>query len=57
MTQKRQSHFIRKENGMTQYEKKTIGEMFDFVLRCYTIGLPLLLLAGSVFFELIVKGV
>jgi len=42
---------------MSNYEKTVLNDMVDEIFRGFTIGLPVMLIIGSIFFELIVKGV
>lgn len=42
---------------MTRYEKAMINDMVDEIFRGFTIGLPVMLIVGSIFFELVVKAI
>lgn len=42
---------------MTRYEKAMLNDMVDYIFEGFTIGLPAMLIAGSIFFELVVKAV
>lgn len=42
---------------MTRYEKAMINDMVDYIFKGFAIGLPVMLIVGSIFFELVVKAV
>ena len=41
---------------MTRYEKAMINDMVDYIFKGFAIGLPVMLIVGSIFFELVVKA-
>ena len=42
---------------MTRNEKTMINDMVDEIFKGFAIGLPVMLIVGSIFFELVVKAV
>lgn len=42
---------------MTRYEKAMLNDMVDYIFKGFAIGLPVMLIVGSIFFELVVKAV
>ena len=42
---------------MTRYEKAMINDMVDEIFKGFAIGLPVMLIVGSVFYEMVVKAV
>lgn len=42
---------------MSNYEKIMLNDMIDQIFKGFAIGLPMMLIIGSIFFELVVKGV
>ena len=41
---------------MTRYEKAMLNDMVDYIFKGFAIGLPVMLIVGSIFFELVVKA-
>ena len=41
---------------MTRYEKAMLNNMVDYIFKGFAIGLPVMLIVGSIFFELVVKA-
>lgn len=41
---------------MTRYEKAMLNDMVDEIFKGFAIGLPVMLIVGSIFFELVVKA-
>lgn len=41
---------------MTRYEKSMINDMVDYIFKGFAIGLPVMLIVGSIFYELVVKA-
>lgn len=54
---KHHHHSSTERMDMSNYEKTVLNDMVDEIFRGFTIGLPVMLIIGSIFFELIVKGV
>lgn len=42
---------------MTRYEKAMLNDMVDYIFKGFAIGLPVMLIVGSIFFELVVKAI
>lgn len=42
---------------MTRYEKAMLNDMVDYIFKGFAIGLPVMLIVGSIFYELVVKAV
>ena len=42
---------------MTRYEKAMLNDMVDYIFKGFAIGLPVMLIVGSIFYELAVKAV
>ena len=42
---------------MTRYEKAMFNDMVDYIFKGFAIGLPVMLIVGSIFFELVVKAI
>lgn len=41
---------------MTRYEKAMLNDMVDYIFKGFAIGLPVMLIVGSIFYELVVKA-
>ena len=41
---------------MTRYEKAMLHDMVDYIFKGFAIGLPVMLIVGTIFFELVVKA-
>ena len=41
---------------MTHNDKAMLNDMVDYIFKGFAIGLPVMLIVGSIFFELVVKA-